>query len=244
MIRWEAEKRVPALIAPGARLTLTESGEPAVVAGWTPLKWPADSTACAGTHVGVRARGDTAYAAWWHRNSYGYADLMLARSDDGMRWNTPEIMGGAVGTERSCSRPPPAVTVDTLTGAVYLAWHGMSQWGPGMLFAEAPTTGRHPFAVRIDSLEPVMRIAALAAHADTVAVLWEVPTDEGSQLRLAISTQAGHIPIVRGIVTSRETRVLAPVVAVRGGRVAVAWNEGPRAGNPPTAAARVGTILR
>jgi hypothetical protein len=243
-IRWEAEKRVPALIAPGARLTITESGQAAIVPAWTPIRWPEDSTACPGSHVGVRARGDTAYAAWWHRNSYGYADLMLARSDDGLRWNKGEIMGGAVGTERSCSRPPPALTADSATGAVYMAWHGMSQWGPGMLFAEVPTAGRHPFAVRIDSLEPVMRMAAVAAHADTVAVLWEVPTEEGSELRLAISMLAGHIPMVRGIVRSKETRVLAPVVAVHGGRVAVAWNEGRRGEAPPAAAARVGKILQ
>jgi hypothetical protein len=168
---------------------------------------------------------------------------MLSRSDDGLRWNKPEIMGGAVGTERSCSRPLPAIAVDSTTGAVYLAWHGMSQWGPGILFAEAPTKGRNPFAVRIDSLEPVMRMAAVAAHRDTVAVLWEAPTESGGELRLAISMRAGHIPMARATVRSRETRVYAPLVAVRDGRVAMAWNER-RRDAAPSAVARVGTILR
>jgi hypothetical protein len=243
-VDWDAEQRIAAVIAPGARLVISESGKPAIVQGWTPLKWPEDSTACANTHVGARARGDTAYAAWWHLNAYGYADLMLARSDDGIRWNAPEIMGGAVGTERACSRPLPAIAVDSTTGAVYLAWHGMSQWGPGMLFAEVPTKGRAPFAVRIDSMEPVMRVASVAAFRDTVAVLWEASSEEGSELRLAISMRAGHIPMARATVRSRDTRVFAPLVSVRDGRVAMAWNEARRGDAPPSAAARVGRILK
>jgi hypothetical protein len=243
-LEWEEQKSVNGMIAPGAQLVLDEGGRAAISAGFTPLRWPEDSTACPGTHVGARARGDTAYALWWRRNAYGHGDLLIARSDDGVHWGESTLLGGAVPAANICNRPPPAIGIDAGTGKAYVAWHGMSNFGPGILIMQAPTPGKPGSAAfRIDSAAPV-RMAAIAALNDTVAVVFEAEESWGRGIRLALSATPGHIPVIRGAVSPSGVRAFAPLVALRDGRVAVAWNEGRRADTPPMAAARVGTILR
>jgi hypothetical protein len=243
-IEWAEAKRSNAIIAPGAQLTIGDGGAAGIGLAWTPLRWPDDSTACAGTQVGARARGDTSYAVWWRRNSYGHGDLMISRSDNGVKWTEPTLIGGAVPASNICSRPPPALGVDLGTGAAYVAWHGMTNLGPGMLVMQAPTQGKAgSVAVRLDQGASV-RMASVAASHDTVAIAFESETTAGSEIRLALSVTRGHIPDIRGAVSPSGVRAFAPLVALRDGRVAVAWNEGRRANAPPGAAARVGTILR
>jgi hypothetical protein len=243
-VKWAPQQSVPGAIAPGAQLVLEEGGRAAITAGFTPLRWPEDSTACSGTQVGARGRGDTAYAVWWHRNAYGHGDLLIARTDDGVHWTESTLLGGAVPSPNICNRPPPAIGIDAATGTAYVAWHGMSNFGPGILVMQAPTPGKQgSVAFRIDSGAAV-RMATVAAVNDTVAVAFEVTESWGSGIRLALSATRGHIPDVRGAVSPSGVRAFAPLVALRDGRVAVAWNERGRADAPPAAAARVGTILR
>jgi hypothetical protein len=243
-VEWEDQKSVPGAIAPGAQLVLAEGGRAAIGPGFTPLRWPEDSTTCPGTQVGARARGDTAYAVWWRRNAYGHGDLFIARSDDGVHWGESTLLGGAVPSPNICDRPPPAIGIDAGTGKAYVAWHGMSNFGPGILIMQAPTPGKPgSTAFRIDSAAPV-RMVAIAAMNDTVAVAFETEESWGRGIRLALSATPGHIPSIRGAVSPSGARAFAPLVALRDGRVAVAWNEGRRADAPPKAAARVGTILR
>jgi hypothetical protein len=244
-LEWEGERRVAGVIVPGAQLVLDDAGIPAMSQGWTPLQWPGDSTACPGTHVAARARGDTAYAAWWRLNSYGYGDLFIARTDDGVHWLPGTLMGGAVASDRVCFRPPPGLAVDPVTGAVFIAWHGMSNFGPAIMVIEAASTARPgALAFFVDSAAPAARMTSVSARGDTVAVAFEKNTESGTEVRLALSLSRGHIPVVRGSVSPVGTRAFAPLVALRDGRVAVAWNEGRRDGAPPAAAARVGKILR
>lgn len=243
-IRWEEQKNVVGAIAPGAHLILDEVGRAAVGMGFVPLSWPEDSTACPGTQAGARARGDTAYAVWWRRNAYGHGDLLIARSDNGLYWSESTLLGGAVPSANICNRPPPAIGIDAATGTAYVAWHGMSNLGPGILVMQAPTPGKPgSVAFRIDSGAAV-RMASIAASNDTVVLAFEAEESWGRGIRLALSATRGHIPTVRGAVSPSGVRAFAPLVALRDGRVAVAWNERRRADAPPSAAARVGTILR
>lgn len=249
-IAWDAERRVDGAMAPGVTLVLDDAGVPAIREPWTPLRWPDDSSACAGTRVAARGRGDTAVAAWWRATAargldpsgQGLdAELVVARADDGVSWGEPRVAGRAAG--RACPAFPASVTVDETTGDAHVVYHGKSAAGLGIhrvtLQASAMTAG----PVLVDS-GAAPRRAAVAARGDTVAVAFETRLNGSPDVWLALSLASGHIPDIRGGVSPRGGRAFAPAVALRDAHVAVAWNEPRRGATPPAAAVRVGRIRR
>jgi hypothetical protein len=86
--------------------------------------------------------------------------------------------------------------------------------------------------------------AAIATRGDTVVVAWGATDLDAGGVRLALSVPPAHIPDIRGTISAAGARVVAPAVALRDGRVAVAWNEPRRGDVPPAAVVHVGRILR
>jgi hypothetical protein len=243
-VRWTDERRASAVIAPGARLTLQPGGVPAMIAAWLPLVPPVDSAAaCPGSVVAVRARGDTAYAAWWDVRPGGDTRLLLARSDDGgLRWRAPVVADTGARDTLGCRRPPPAITADSLNGGVHVAYFLRAAEGAGVFVVhsmEAGTMAHAPVPVVYGDRPSA---AAVASRGDTVAVAFEEPNGASPRVWLALSRSGGHIFEERFRVSPASTEATRPGVALRDGRVAVAWFETPRGGGAGTAAVRVGAL--
>src|SRR3982074_323582 len=80
-VRWEPARRSAA--------GDMEQAAGAAVTPWAPRTTPSELI-CAGALVAARARGDTAFAAWWMPRRDSSSALVVARSDDGGgAWRAP-----------------------------------------------------------------------------------------------------------------------------------------------------------
>jgi hypothetical protein len=79
------------------------------------------------------------------------------------------------------------------------------------------------------------------AH-DTLVVAYESPAAADGAIWLAISSGSAHISAAPQRVSGDGAHAFAPAVAVRSGRVAVAWNEAARGADAAAAVVRIGRI--
>jgi hypothetical protein len=82
-------------------------------------------------------------------------------------------------------------------------------------------------------------LARVAAHGDSVVVVFEDPNSTTPRIAIALSHTAGHIFEQRGQVTPDDVPAERPWVSLRGDTISVSW----RLASPPGAATvdRVGT---
>ena len=247
-VEWDSERRVTGVMAPGSTLVLLEAGVPAVRAVWEPVRWPDDSLACDGTRTAIRALGDTVYASWWTRAAPAEVRLVASRSDDaGIHWRAADTVGRAASARTardSCRRPAAGLGLDSTSGGVLVVYHGQAAEHQGVLLVRysAGTPRAVPPALVAEGAST--GIASVASAGDTVAVVFESPLPNDIGVWLAISSVSGDIPGIRVALSASGIRAFAPAVAMRDGRVAVAWNEPRRGEFGPAAVARVGRIAR
>lgn len=228
---------------PGMLLVLDDAGVPAMRAPAMPLRWPGDSLACAGSYAATPMHGDSIVAAWWRFDSTSVARLMLARSpDSGIHWDEPTVVAAAAPGTRACVQPPPGLASDAATGRIAVAYHGVAGGLPGLVAMLLNAAGRPSGPAAIVAPGGIPRAAAVALAGDVVAVAYESPATTDDAVWLAIFGGARHISGVPARVTPDSTRAFAPAVALRAGRIAVAWNEIARGGGPPVAVVRTGRI--
>jgi hypothetical protein len=244
-ITWDQDRRVAGAVAPGATLVLMDSGVPAMRPAPVPMRWPDDSTACAATFVAVRGRADTVYAAWRTGKDSTTSVVRVARSANaGIAWDSPVAPAPGEPAPAGCSRPAPGLAVDTVAGAVHVAFHGTANGLTGVFVASlVRPSGRFgaPMIVAVGN-RPVP--AAVAASADTVAVVFEAPANEAGIMWLAISVGPRHIQAVHDVLSGRGVRAYSPAVVIGAGRVGAAWNEAAHGDQGPAAVARVGRWTR
>jgi hypothetical protein len=150
----------------------------------------------------------------------------------------------ADGTDRGrsgCRRPAPFISADSLNGFVHIVYDMVAAEGAGVFFVHSMEGGdmfHSPVAIvygeRISG-------AAVASRGDTVVVAYENPNAESPQIWLALSKTAGHIFERRQAVSPGTSVASRPAVAVRNGRVAVAWFETERGGANAATVMRMGT---
>jgi hypothetical protein len=243
VVRWDGDARPDLALGADARLVLSPSGSPVALAHWRPPVAPAGTPLCAGTLVSVRARGDTAFAAWWAPRSDSAADLVVARSNDGgLTWRPPVVADSTDRGRTGCSRTPIALTADSLDGYVHVVYFMVAPEGPGVFCAHSMEGG-----TMFHSPVPVVygdrpSAASIATWGDTVAVAYQDPNSSVPQVWLAISRSTGHIFEQRESVSSASESAALPAVALRGSRIAVAWHETQRGGGAGTTVVRTGTI--
>ena len=80
-------------------------------------------------------------------------------------------------------------------------------------------------------------------NGDTVAVAFEDPNSRMPRLGLALSMTQGHIFERRAAVSDENGEARTPRIAVRGGRIAIAWTTTQRGGALARTATRTGIIL-
>jgi hypothetical protein len=243
VVRWDKDSRSDLALGTEARMAFGPDGSPAAVARWTPPVAPAGTPVCSTSLVSVRARGDTAFSAWWAPRSDSAADLVVARSNDGGRtWRAPVVADSTDRGRTGCRRTPIAVTVDSLDGFIHVVYFMIAPEGAGVFCTHSMEGGTMFHAPVPIVYGDRASAASIATWGDTVAVAYEDPNASVPQVWLAISHTTGHIFEQRVGVSSASASAALPAVALRGSRVAVAWYETPRGGGGGTTVVHTGTI--
>jgi len=225
-VKWDSEQRTSTPVPVGARLVMQAAGAPEMTAAWTPQTMPTGMPRCEGSLVASRARGDTAYAAWWAPRADSSAVLVVARfTESDRKWGIPQTADSTDKGRSGCNRPAPFIAADTTNGYVHVVYFMVAAEGPGVFFTHSMGGGE-----MFHSPVPIVygeraSAAAVAAHGDTVAVAYIDPNAATPQLWLALSQSTGHIFDTRMEVSPSTAQAARPAVAVHGHRVAVAWLE-------------------
>jgi hypothetical protein len=162
------------------------------------------------------------YAAWWTVRLDSSAVLRVAKSSDGgKRWETAVTAEERDRSVMGCSRPAPAIAYDPDSGYLHLAYFLEPPEGSGIFYEHLMQGMFHAPVVIVYGERPVA--AAVSAAGDTVVVAYEDPNRRTPQIVLALSYTAGHLFDVRVPASGDEVDARAPIVTVRGRRVAVGW---------------------
>lgn len=185
---------------------------------------PPDTAACRGSLVVARVAGRL-FGAWWHVRPDSGALLLAAHTDDeGRHWSPPAPVDTTDVGVTGCRRAPPAIAADSASGYVHVVFALVGKEGPGLFFAHSMDGGAtFHAAVPIFYGEKLGR-ASVAADGDHVVVAFEDPNSRMPRVGLALSRTMGHIFEQRILPISDDNGVAAdPRAAIRGRRVAVAW---------------------
>lgn len=237
-IEWQPPRDMDGMIGATTRLVMDQDGTPRLIDSPVPtVVLPA--AACSTSVVAARAHGEEWYAAWFLARLDSSVVLMVSRSTDGgSTWGRPIVADGRDRGRRGCARPRPALTADSASAYVHAAYFIEPIEGAGVWYTHSMEQGRiwHQTIGVLYGDEPVT--ASIASAGDTVLVAYEHPGAGGSRLGVAISRQAGHTFAERLRVVRVSGTVREPRIALRGGRIALAWLERPRTTARATPAAR------
>lgn len=223
-MEWEAERTTDVTGASGVRV----SAEGAIVADSMALLAeriaPPPGPVCPGS-LALSREGSRIFATWWAVKPDSAARLLAARTDDdGTTWSALAVVDTTDQSVSGCRRSPPAIAADAASGYVHVAYALLAREGPGLFFAhsmDAGATFHEP--VPIFYGERLGR-ASVAADGDVVAVAFEDPNSASPRIGLALSRTMGHIFEQRLLPVSNENGIAVhPLTAVRGRRIAVAW---------------------
>lgn len=215
----------------------------ALVAQWTPPRWPEETALCVATRRATIALGGEAYASWFTVQPDSSVLLRVARSDDGGRTWNPAVTADAMDRGRAgCARPVPYIAADSLNGYIHLVYYLDAAEGAGLFFTHSMERGAlfHEPVPIVYGDRPSM--ASVASRGDTVVVAYEDPNSRMPRLGLALSRLQGHIFEHRLAVSDETGEARTPLVAFRGTRLAVAWTATQRGGTSPRTIIRFGSI--
>jgi hypothetical protein len=238
MIALAAFACAPAPVEWSAERIITESGDSALVLQPDGRLAPEPMTPrragmslpvgpmCPGSLRTASARG-IQYGVWWAPQPDSTARLVAARSTNGGgAWSTPVPVDTTdVGTT-GCRREPPAIAADSTSGYVHVTYALQAREGPGIFFSHSMDGG-----ASFHSPVPILygeRLGrtSVSADGDLVVVGFEDPNSTTSRIGMAISHTMGHIFEDRIVPVSDDHGVAsAPLTAVQGRRVAVAWEQ-------------------
>jgi hypothetical protein len=174
------------------------------------------------------------YGAWWEVRDDSSSVLMVGRSTDGGKvWSNVQQADTTDRSRRGCTRPAPAITADSATNYVDVAYFLEAREGPGIFFThsmDARNMGSgdgifHAPVPVVYGDQPAH--VAIAARADELVVAYEDPNGERDAVGLALSKSMGHIFEQRLLVSPPDLPARAPLVALRGDSVTVQWSERP-----------------
>ncbi|MFL5632560.1 MAG: hypothetical protein ACJ78J_00480 [Gemmatimonadaceae bacterium] len=164
------------------------------------------------------------FRAWWSSRSDSSVILSLQRSErTGASWEPPVIVEARDRGRRGCDRPAPGIFYDPVSAYVHLVYFIEAADGAGVFFAHSMDT-----AAMFHSPVPVVygnapSAAAVAAHGDSVVVVYEDPNSTTPRIGIVLSHATGHIFDQRGQVTPDEVPALRPWVALHGDSITVWW---------------------
>jgi hypothetical protein len=157
---------------------------------------------------------------------------MQRSGGDGRSWQLPVQVEARDRGGRGCDRPAPGIFYDPVSGYVHLVYFIEASDGAGVFFAHSRDKGgmfHSPVPVVYGNSTSVARVAA---HGDSVAVVFEDPNSTMPRIGIVLSRSTGHIFDQRGQVTPDDVRAITPWVALDRNRIRVWWKtpEGPGGG--------------
>jgi hypothetical protein len=184
---------------------------------------PPPGPVCPGS-IALAHAGRRLFAVWWAVRPDSSARLLAAQSnDEGASWNAPSAVDTTDAGVSGCRRSPPSIAADSASGYVHVAYALRAREGPGLFFSHSMDGGatfHEP--VPIFYGERLGR-ASVAADGDVVVVAFEDPNSAKPRIGLALSQTMGHIFEQRLPVSTDNGIAARPLAAVRGHRIAVAW---------------------
>jgi hypothetical protein len=193
----------------------------------------------------LRTAGGTGelFRAWWSSKRDSSVVLWLQRSEEqGRNWQTPVEVETRDSGSRGCRRPAPGIFYDPSSGYVHLVYFIEASDGAGVFFAHSMDKGG-----MFHSPVPVVygnspSVANVAAHGDSVVVVFEDPNSTTSRIGIVLSHATGHLFDQRGQVTPDDVQAIAPWVALDGKKIRVWWiTPNDSAGRPERVGYRDGT---
>jgi len=165
------------------------------------------------------------YAAWWSVRPDSSASLDVSRSDDGADWTKPVIADSTDASSRGCNRPPPAVVADILSGYVHLAYFIEPASGAGVFSVHTMDRGEtfHSPVPIVFNDQPSR--TSIAAEGDRVAVAYDQPVGERSQVFVALSKTAGHLFNTSLPVSAENANASDPRAILHGTKLELSWTE-------------------
>ncbi|MEJ7811685.1 MAG: sialidase family protein [Gemmatimonadaceae bacterium] len=211
----------------GAHLAFGAAGAPALVAhdDSAPTFAP-PARACAGSLVTARMTAREWHAAWWQADAEGNAALATARSTDGgEQWSAPVIADARDRSGEGCTRPPPSIATDSVTGYVHLAYFLRPAEGAGVWYTHSMDRGAswHSTAAMIYGDDPARTAVGVAGA--LLVVAYESPNARVRRVGVALSRSAGHSFGERLRASGGDVAATHPLAAVRGRAFAVGWSE-------------------
>jgi len=184
---------------------------------------PATVVNCNRSVTAAKSRDDL-FRAWWAVRADSNALLVMQRSPDaGRSWQSPVVVDDRDAGRRACDRPPPAISYDSSSRYIYLAYFLDARDGSGVFFAHSMNEGAmfHSPVPVVFGNNPAR--AGIAGHGDSVVVVFEDPNATSQTLGIVLSRTTGHIFEQRGLVTPEEVRANNPWVSLEGDRIKVWW---------------------
>jgi hypothetical protein len=174
----------------------------------------------------IRTAGNASelFRAWWSSRSDSNVVLWMQHSgDQGRTWQVPVEVESRDHGGRGCDRPAPGIFYDPSSGYVHLVYFIEASDGAGVFFAHSMDQGG-----MFHSPVPVVygnspSLASVAAHGDSIVVVFEDPNSTRPTIGIVLSRVTGHIFDQRGQVTPDDVLAIAPWVALDHNRIRVWW---------------------
>ncbi len=183
------------------------------------------------------------FRAWWSSRNDSNVVLSMQRSgDQGVTWQPPVEVESRDRGRRGCDRPAPGIFYDPSSGYVHLVYFIQTSDGAGVFFAHSMDKGE-----MFHSPVPVVygnspSVASVAAHGDSVVVVFEDPNSTTHRIGIVLSHVTGHIFDQRAQATPDDVPAIAPWVALDHNKIRVWWKTpNDSAGTPERVGYRDGT---
>jgi hypothetical protein len=242
-IDWDAQRSLARPSGVALALSADGTARPDTMVTVTARLAQPTGPSCTGSLRVASLRG-TLIGVWWAPRPDSGVSLLSARSGDhGRSWSAPAVVDTTDTGLGGCHRAPASIAADSASGYVHVTYALQAAEGPGLFFSHSMDGG-----VSFHAPVPIIygdRLGrtSVAADGDFVVVGFEDPNSSAPRIGLALSRTMGHIFEQRIVPVSDDNgAAMNPLTAVRGGRVAVAWEPGPVGTAPGTLIVRTGTI--
>jgi len=163
--------------------------------------------------------GKTRFYVWWEARADSSAMLMASRDSNIV------IADSTDHSNAGCGRPAPAITADSATGYVHLAYFAEPKSGSGVFFAHSMDSAKtfHSPVPIVFGRNPAR--VSVASSGDRVVVAYEDPNAKQPSIGVALSSTMGHIFEKRVTASGENGIAKQPVVRLHGDLIQLWWSE-------------------